>query len=158
MIVYGTSKTKKIPGPALRMNCSACGLDDAPARSYESEERIRLYFIPLPTQRERHVVCLACGADRLSSLPLDELAGLGSEQIEWYLNARVSMVNGFLAIASVVLFCTPVIGLVLGICAMVACRKSRGWPYRVGLIGVVLTTFLWGGLLLRSALIELGVV
>lgn len=158
LIVFGTSRTQRTPGPTLRINCRACGGEDVPAESFETEERITLYFVPLPTQRERHVVCSACGEDRLSDLSLGELAALGPEQGERHLFRRVSLVTKALAVASVALFGCPFMGLPLGVAAMVMARGSGAWPFRVGLLGAVLTVLLWGGLFLRSALVDLGIV
>lgn len=78
MLVFGDSKVQHIPGPAARVDCEACGGRDVPATTYTSEEFIRVYFIPLPVQREWHLVCGKCGADYLSRLPPEELALLES--------------------------------------------------------------------------------
>ncbi len=158
MIVFGTSRTNLLPGPDVRINCRACGGEGVPARSFEIEERITLYFVPLPTQRERHVVCSACGEDRLSDLSLEELAALSPEESEWHLFRRVSLIAKALAVASVALFGCPFMGLPLGVAAMVMSRGSGAWPFRFGLLGVVLNVLLWGALFLRSALVDLGVV
>lgn len=158
LIIFCTSHTKWTPGPALRINCRACGRENVQAESFETEERITLHFLLLPTQRERHVVCRACGEDRLSDLPLDELAALGPEQSEWHLFRRVSLVAKTLAVASLVLFGCPFLSLPLGVAAMVMARGSGAWPFRVGLLGIVLTVLLWGVLFARSALVDLGVL
>lgn len=158
MIVFGTSRTRQVPGPDLHINCQVCGRDGVSARSYECEEKITLYFVPLPTQRERHVVCTVCGADRLTDLPLEELSTCAPEEAERHLFHRVSLVAKAIAVASVALFgCLP-LGLPLGVAAMVMNRRSGGWPFRAGLLGVVLTVLLWGGLFLRSALVELRIL
>lgn len=158
MIVFGKSRTRQAAGPAVRINRRACGRADAPAESFETEERMTLYFAPLPMQRERHIVCAGCGEDRLSDVPLDEVAMCESEDAEWYLFRRVSLVAKALAVASPVLFGCPFLGLPLGIAAMLMARGSGAWPFRVGLLGAALTTLLWGGLLLPSALIDLGML
>ena len=54
------------------------------------------------------------------------------------------------------LFGCPLLGLPLGAAAMVMSRASGAWPFRAGLLSVVLTAVLWGGLFLRSAMLELG--
>jgi hypothetical protein len=159
VIVFGTSRIRRTAGPLLRINCRACRRGSVPAESFETEERITLYFVPLPTQREWHVVCSRCGADYLSDLPLDELFTRSSEETEWHLFPRVSLVAKSLAVASVMLFaCPPPVGLGLGAAAMIMATRSGGWTYRVGLLGIVLNLLLWGGLFLRSALVELRVV
>ena len=156
--LYGTSKTRRTPGPALRIDCRACCVENVAAESFETEERIALYFIPLPTQRERHVVCTACGADRLSNLPLDELAAVGPEQTDYHLFIRVSIIVKTLAVAGFLLFPCPVVSLVLGTMAAALSWRAGGWPPRVALLAVTLNVLLWGGLFARSALIDLGVI
>ena len=159
MLVFGNSRVSTTPGPYLSIDCAACGREDTRASSSETEERIALFYIvPLPVQRERHVVCSECGADRLSRLPLDELTGLSPEAAGRHLFERVSLVTRVVAVAGLILFGCPSIGLALGAAAMVMSRKSRGWPYRVGLATVVLNVLFVGGLLLRSALIEWKVI
>ncbi len=157
MFLFGnSSRLRRTPGPEIRINCRACGHEGVPARSFESEERITLYFVvPLPIQCERHVVCSLCGADRLTDLPLDELAAIGPEAAESHLFDRVSIVAKAVAIFSVALFGCPLVGLPLGVAAMIMCRRSGGWPYKAGLLAIVLTVALWGGLLLLSAFREL---
>ena len=159
MIVFGTSKTQQIPGPSFPINCRACGREGVPARSFVSEERMRLYaVVPVPTQRERHVVCTACGADRLTDLSWEELTVLAPDVAERHIFERVSFVTKFLAIAGLVLFPVPLVGLVLGLIAMVQTRRTRGWPFRVAQTGVILAALLYGGLLAWSALVALKVV
>ena len=159
MLVFGTSRTSRTPGPQFPINCRACGRDGVPARSFESEERMRLYaVIPLPTQRERHVVCTACGANRLTDLTWDELTALRPDAAERHIFERVSFVVKFLAVVSLVLFTVPIVGLVLGIITTVMSRRTRGWPYRLGLISLALGGLLWAGLLAWSALVALKVV
>lgn len=159
MIVFGTSNTQQIPGPSFPINCRACGREGVAARSFESEERMKLYaVVPVPTQRERHVVCTACGADRLTDLSWDELTILSPDVAERHIFERVSFVAKFLAIVSLVLFPLPVLGLVLGLVTLVLCRRTRGWPFRVALIAATLHVMLWGGALIWSALVALKVV
>ncbi|MBX9579961.1 MAG: hypothetical protein K2X87_06595 [Gemmataceae bacterium] len=155
MLVFGTSRSKQTPGPDIRISCPGCGRPDTPAESFESEERVRLYFIPLPTQRERHVVCRACGADRVTRLRLDELPLLGPDELAPHLAPRVSIVTWSLAVLSVLLFCFPGVSLVLGLAGAVASRRAGGLAFRLSLLGMALNVLLWGGLLLRSAVVDL---
>ena len=152
---YGTSKTQRKNGPTIRIHCPGCGERDTPADTFEVVERIKLYLIPLPTQRERQVICRWCGAAWVTHLQLEELATLSADELITYLVPRVSIVVYFLAIASVLLFCMPVVGLVLGIAGLVGSWKSGGLAYRLSISGIVLTVLLWGGLFLRSAVLDL---
>jgi hypothetical protein len=129
------------------------------ASSFEREEKIILgLLIPLPTQRELHVVCAECNADFLSDLPLDELADLDAGDIEQHLFYRVSLIAKTFAVASLVLFLCPFVSLVLGAIAIVLTWKSRGWTFWTGVAGAALNVLLWGTLLTHSALVELKVL
>ncbi len=150
-----TSVARRIPGPNLRFDCPACGRKNTLALTYDFEERIRLYGVPIPTQRERYVACSVCGETQLSAIPLADLAALAPDEIRQHLYRRVSIIVKLFPVLSVLLFCFPGVGLILGIVGLVTTRRSRGWPFRLSLIGVVLTVVLWGGLLARSALAEL---
>ena len=154
-IYEASSVSRRIPGPNLRFDCPACERTNTRAQTFDFEERIRLFGIPIPTQRERYVACSACGETRLSAIPLAELAALAPDDIRQHLYRRVSIIVKLFPVLSVLLFCFPGVGLILGIVGIITSRCSRGWPFRLSLIGVVLTVVLWGGLLVRSAIAEL---
>src|ERR1700722_5548893 len=95
------SRTNWTKGPNLQINCKECRGKDVEAFSFEREERIMFcILIPLPVQRELHVVCEECEADLLSDLPLDKLADLDASDIEKHLFYRVSLIVKTLAVAS----------------------------------------------------------
>ena len=156
--IYGTSKTETIDGPVVSIHCPVCG-DEAPAATYETRERIKLYFVPVTTQVERHVVCTICGANLLTKLSFDEMYVCLPEQSEQQLYQRISIVVKTFAVASFVTFVVPFFGAVLGIIAMVLCRRSRkSWPYRLARLSVILTVVLWGAVLVHTALVALKVL
>ncbi len=156
--IYGSSKTETIYGPIVSIHCPVCG-DEALAETYETRERIKLYFVPITTQVERHVICTNCSANLLTNLSFDEMPVYLPDQSEQHLFQRISIVVKTFAVASFVTFMVPFFGAVLGMIAMILCRQSRkSWPYRLARLSVILTVVLWGVLLLRSALVALKVL
>ncbi len=133
-----TTKTKRTPGPDTRFHCPRCG--DVPARTYLLEEKMGVLFIPLITQRETYVACRACGAALLTRLPLEELGEYSADGLTPHLFPRVSIIVQFLAVASVVLFCAPFVGLVLGAIGLLTSYRTGGWPKRLSLIGIGLSS------------------
>lgn len=137
MTILATSKTRRFPGPGVRINCPKCG-PNVPASSYRLEERMGVYFIPLLTQRETYVECSGCGTARLTDLSFDELAASPPDEIDRHLNPRVSLVIKFMALASIAVFCIPFVGLGFGLAGFFATRRTGGWVKVASLIGVVL--------------------
>jgi predicted RNA-binding Zn-ribbon protein involved in translation (DUF1610 family) len=137
MTVLATSKTRKFPGPEIKINCPKCG-PNVPASTYRLEERMGLYFIPLFTQRETYVECPKCGSARLTDLTFDELAACPPDEIDRHVYQRVSIIVKFMAVASVLVFCVPFVGLGFGIAGFVASKRTGGWVKAVSLIGIVL--------------------
>jgi hypothetical protein len=56
-----------------------------------------------------------------------------------YLSYEVSLVVKFLAIASILLFVAPIVGLVLAILTVLLSLKSGGWPRTLGVVALVLS-------------------
>ena len=98
-----------------------------------------LYFIPLLTQRETCVKCLDCGTIQLTKLPLKDLEGLSPGGLQPWLFPRVSIIAKFIALASILLFCAPVVGLGLGVAGLIMNFRSGGWPKVVSIVAIVLS-------------------
>lgn len=139
MTILATSKTRTYPGPKIWANCPKCG-PDAPAITYQKEERMGVYFIPLLTQRETYVECAKCGSARLTGLTFDELAAYSPDEIDRHLTPRVSIVIKFMALAGALLFFLPFVSLGFGIAGYVASQRTGGWVKVASLIGIVLGT------------------
>jgi len=139
MTILATSKTRTYPGPKVWANCPKCG-PDVPAITYQREERMGVYFIPILTQRETYVQCAKCGTARLTRLTFEELAACSPDEIDRYLTPRVSIVIKFMALASALLFFLPFVSLGFGIAGYVATRRTGGWVKVASLIGIVLGT------------------
>jgi hypothetical protein len=139
MVIHGSSHTMRVPGPLVIVNCPSChSVSDA--ETYEQVEKIAFYFIPLPAQHETCVRCLTCGKIRLSRLPLRDLATLPAADLEPWLYERVSIVAKFMALASLLLACFPIVGLGCGVIGLIMNFKSGGWPRTLCVVGIVINT------------------
>jgi hypothetical protein len=156
--VFGRSQTTRTPGPFFAIDCPTCHTENVQASSYELEERIKMYyFIPLPTQRERHVVCSHCRADRLTVLSFEEIAALSPGAAGQSLYERISFVTKFVAVASVILCIAPVVGAVLGLWAMYASPRWT-WPFKAGLFCLVIQLLLLVATVINITLVALKVI
>jgi hypothetical protein len=143
MVIPATSSSEEFRGPNIRVNCPTCG-PGAEARTYEYVEKMGILFIPLLTQRETYVVCRSCKRSRVCHIPLDELPSYSPEELDKHLHPRVSIIVKVLAVASVLVFCAPFVGLIFGGIALLATYKTGGWPRVVSIIGIVLSALVHG--------------
>jgi hypothetical protein len=108
------------------------------AETYEQVEKMRVYFIPLLTQRETCVRCRNCGTIQLARLPLRDLATLSADELKPWLYERVSIIAKFIALASLLLICMPFVSLVLGIIGLAMNFRSGGWPKSFSIAAIAL--------------------
>jgi hypothetical protein len=142
MDVLITTRSQKIPGPELEINCPKCGASRTSAASYEQRDALSLFFIiPLFTVTNTFVKCAACGAKLTSRLSIDELQPHSAAEVSPYLSHEVSFVVKFLAIASILLFIAPIVGLVLAVLTVILSLRSGGWPRTLGIVALVLSGF-----------------
>jgi hypothetical protein len=99
-----------------------------------------VFYVPLITQRETCVECSQCGSLKLTSLPLASLGDYSADQLGQHLHARTSIIVQFLAVASLLLSCAPVVGLVLGLIALLASLKAGGWPLWLSIAGTTISS------------------
>lgn len=102
-------------------------------------EKWGVFCVPLITQRETYVKCRRGGAARVTRLPLDRLAGHSADELEGHWHNRVSIIIPVLAVASVLLFCAPFVGLALGVISLLVSYRTGGWPKWARRAGVVLS-------------------
>lgn len=148
MSILLTTKTQQIPGPTVDINCPHCAASSVASASHEQVDRLGLfYIIPLFGLRNTFIRCGACGKQLTSKLRIDEIANYSADDLSHFLAGRVLLVNVFLAVASVLLFWAPIVGLILGVIAVLLNRRAAPW----------LRTLSWVGMSL-SAVITVAVV
>lgn len=145
MDVLLVAKTRKEPGPALTICCPKCGADGVDAVAYRQvDDLCAFYFLKLFTISNTFVECSACRAKLRSSIDLDELGAYGQEELSQFLSHDVSFVVKFLAIASLVLCITPIVGAVLALIAVLLTLKTTGWTRTVSQVALALSTVVTG--------------
>lgn len=123
-------------GPVVRINCPKCNAKSVPAETFEQVDDLLLfYFIPMGRMRNTFVRCSKCKKQSISRVRTDEIQNYSAEALEPYLVARVPLICQFLAVASVLLFFFPIVGLAMGVIAVLANLKTAGWPKIVSWIG-----------------------
>lgn len=135
-----TTKTQKTPGPTVTVNCPLCNATSVSAESFEQMDHLSLFYvIPLFRLRNTFVRCSACGKQLTANITIDEIADYSADELSYYLAGRVFLISRFLAVASVLLCWVPIVGLVLGICAVVANLRTVGCLRTLSWIGAVLS-------------------
>jgi hypothetical protein len=139
MVFHAHVTTESIPGGETRIHCPSCGRRDILARIVGKRETAKAFFlIPFLQKTTWWVVCTDCETELYSRLDADELSWRTPDDLADSVYVRVSLIRKALALLSLVLGVFPLIGLVFGVIAVVANRKSRGWPKGVSYLGLVL--------------------
>jgi len=159
MQILITTRSEHIPGPTIVMHCPLCNANSVPADSYEQIDRLGLFWvIPLLRVRNTFVQCSACGKKSIAKVTTNEIADYSADELSYYLTGYISIVARFLAIASLLLFWAPAIGLVLGISAVLANLRTVGWPRMMSWVGAILSGIVTIGLLVLSVLDACGLL
>ena len=117
------------PGPMIRIDCPACGVSPAIARTEERVERLLLVgLIPVVSKTTTFVVCDSCGKRLHSRIPLDDLPKHTRDQLRPFLTPGASVLTVILAITALVMACTPFVGLLFAIPAVLLTMSTPGWP------------------------------
>jgi hypothetical protein len=119
-------------GPRVRFHCPNCK-KEVTARTYRDQQQFAT------SQPFSTIECLPCGVSRTTKLPLEELDQYSADELNAHFCVRESFVAKFLAIAGVVMFFFPFVGLALAGFGLLMNWKTGGWPKRVSFIGVALS-------------------
>jgi len=138
-------RVQRSPGPTVTIHCPVCNARDVSAESYEQLEHLRLFYvIPLLKIRNTFVRCSACAAESIAEIGIEEIGSRSADELVCFLAGRVSLVSRFLAIVSILLFWVPLVGLALSVCALLANRRTIGWPKAVSIVATVLAAIFTG--------------
>jgi hypothetical protein len=129
--------TESIPSGETRIHCPSCGQRDIVARIFAKRETAKAFLvIPFLRKTTWYVVCAGCGTELYSRLNADELSWRTPDDLADSIYVRVSLIRKTLALLSLVMGIFPLVGLAFGVIAVVANRKSRGWPRGVSYLGL----------------------
>ena len=143
MFILWFVERQETPGPSVSINCPRCGEQGVVGQSFELLETLRLFdAIPLLKMRNTFVQCGGCKAKLASKLAVADLERYQGTGVSQFLSDGVSLVFKFLAIVSLLLFFTPILGLVLAGITVFGTFRSRTWPRTLGIISLVLSSIL----------------
>jgi hypothetical protein len=113
MILFA-NETKRTPGPSVAINCPRCGASAAPASSYDQEERFSLlHLLPIVVLKNTFVECQKCLKPLRARGNSAELARLTAAELEQRLVQRPTWPIVVPALAALLLFWAPILGLAL---------------------------------------------
>ncbi len=138
MGVLVTTQSSETPGPEIEINCPHCRRESVAADTFERHERLGLFFVPLYNVRNTFVQCSACSRRLLVRVPASELASYEPQQLDRILVKRASFLVKFFALAGLLLFWAPMIGLVLAVVGLLGSARSGGWPKKVSIAATIL--------------------
>jgi transcription elongation factor Elf1 len=141
MFVSITSTREVLAGPDAEINCPACGEMNVPAHTRQQTERFYLYGLVLVQRVTATIVtCGACGLELKSKVGIDQIDQYTARDLDLYLARNVSFVVKFIALASLLLFWAPIVGLVLAVIGLVS--SSDGWTRTVSWVSLFLSGLL----------------
>ena len=153
MDILITSKTQKIPGPSVQINCPACHADNVQAESLKQVDQLGLfYIIPLFRLTNTFVTCTACRREMMSAVSIDEIENISPLDLSSHLSVRVSFVSKAVAVLSILLFFMPIVGLILGVLSILLNLRTVGWPKTLSYVSTVLAAIVTFGLMILLAL------
>ena len=132
--------SRTIDGPAITIHCTACGGRNVAATSYNHGEAADLFGVlrVSPYTSTNYVRCGNCRELFVTPIAIHELPWYSPEELSAYLRRRVSLIAQFFAVASLVLFFTP-LGLALSsISLLLNWRRPGHWTWRASQISVTL--------------------
>ena len=139
-LLYGI-QTEQTPGPSVQIDCGKCGNSGTVGRAYDQVETFKLlHLIPVLRLRNTFVTCESCGAQLRSRLTCLELLNRQGDDLREFISYEVSFVVKFMAVISILLCVIPVLGLVLSLITVCLTVRSRGWPWILGTIALVVSS------------------
>jgi transcription elongation factor Elf1 len=140
MFISITTTTEHRSGPEVEINCPGCGGFDVLAGTRQQTQRLHLYgLIPIQRVTTTIVTCGACGLELQSRIGVDQIAEYSARDLDLLLTRKVSFVVKFLALASLLLFWAPIVGLTLSVIALACSFRKGGWTKTMSFVSVLLS-------------------
>jgi len=135
----------RIPDNAaeVTVHCPACGARNTSGKAWTLVETLKLWgLIPILSVENTFVVCGSCQKQLLSKIGAARLATLSADGSEQLLVPRIPGVCQFLAVLAAIFMIWPGVGLIVATIALLANRKSLGWPKKLAK-GVFFIALVW---------------
>lgn len=126
-----------VSGPQVQLDCPQCGVTGGLASSQEEKETFRVIGIRLYTHRNTYITCLTCQTKFITRLRLSELESIND--LASHITKNISLVAKTLALVSLLIFCLPVLGLVLALIAFLIAPKTPNWVRSLAKFSMVIS-------------------
>ncbi len=123
---------------AVVFDCPRCR-SQSRGTAYDLRETIRVASrVPRWGWQSHWVRCAQCQAELHADCAAEDLAGVSPTIVNEHLREYVSFPRRVLALASVVLCWTPVVGVLLAAVSLAANLRTRAWPRWTSAVALVL--------------------
>lgn len=122
-------------------DCPQCRAERVRGTAYDLRETVRVATrVPQWGWSSHWVRCSKCRAELYSKVRAEDLLGASPTTVNERVWSYQPLTKRFLAIASLVMSWTPVIGVIVAIVATAINATTRGWPRWLSVIGLILAT------------------
>jgi len=124
-------------------DCPHCQAERVRGTAYDLRETIRMAdHVPLWGWSSHWVRCSNCRTELHANVPSEKLHGALPVAVNTHVRTYLPFPQRFLAIASLLLGWTPVVGVIVAIISMATSLRTRGWPRVLSVVALVLATAL----------------
>ena len=121
-------------------DCPHCRAERVRGTAYDLRETVRVTDrVPKWGWSSHWVRCSKCRTELYSKVRAEDLQGASPTTVNQRVSSYQPLTQRFLAIASLVMCWTPLIGLLLSIIATAANAKTRGWPRWMSIVALILS-------------------
>jgi hypothetical protein len=120
-------------------DCPQCRSANVRGTAYDLRETVRLSDrTPVWGWQSHWVRCSNCRVELYADRPSKELARVSAATVNQHVHAYLPLTKRFLAVASLLVGWTPVVGVVLALLATLVNVNTRGWPRWLSIAGLVI--------------------
>jgi hypothetical protein len=124
----------------VHFECPKCQSQSV-GTAYDLRETIRVSTrVPKWGWQSHWVRCAKCKSELHADCSAKELVGASATTVSGHIRAYIPFPKRFMAMASLVLCWAPVLGVGVGLMAVVVNWRTSGWPRWVSLMGLMLGT------------------
>ncbi|HEY0009469.1 MAG TPA: hypothetical protein VGB55_12145 [Tepidisphaeraceae bacterium] len=120
-------------------DCPHCRAENVRGTAYDLRETIRLsQRVPLWGWESHWVRCSNCQTELYADQPSKAFAQVSAATVNQHIHAYLPLTKRFLAVTSLLIGWTPVVGVVLALLATFVNLNTRGWPRWMSITGLIL--------------------
>jgi len=139
MMIPLSHQLEHVPGPAVVINCPACGHRNAAAQTFESTERVKLlFFIPILRLRTSAVQCTECEEMFDLRVPLAQVSGKTPTELEPLIRYHASKPGKIMSVVALLTCLVPIVGVITSVIAMVLVRGTVRWPIIITWLSMIM--------------------